>query len=61
MGEGFVVLFHVGFLISEDDSGVMLKRKKKSGICTVTKRKKKGEYEMCRGQTETEIKILTFM
>lgn len=61
----FFVLFHAGFLISEGDSGVMLKRKKESGICTATKKKKKrafeGEYEMCRGQRETEIKILTFM
>lgn len=59
----FFVLFLVGFLISEGDSGVMLKRKKESGICPATKKKKsfKGEYKMCRGQTENKIKILTFM
>lgn len=41
----FFVLFLVGFLISEGDSGVMLKRKKESGICPATKKKKRALKE----------------
>lgn len=38
LGEGFLFCFLLVFLISEGDSGVMLKRKKESGICPATKK-----------------------
>lgn len=68
LGEGFFVLFLVGFF--NQWRWLSSYVEKKEGIRNMpcykknkikNKRAFKGEYKMCRGQTETKIKILTFM